>query len=243
MVRRKLFWTCSVVVGIVAAVGLLFALFAEHRVSITASEIQSRIDAALPKTVKGVTVTEVKVALGDKALAIRAVVHGEHLGQSYDLTAKFVGNPRYKPQEGAFYFRPEQVVIEQFAFRGKSPAETVEKLAERYITNPGLRNLATDVAPKIEGWMMVAAEKAVATTFEHAPVYRLKDDVKSTLIRASLAGVVVTEQNVVVTFSLMALTMFVLMWGLALLAALGMVVALVMFPELGAVLLVTAIGS
>jgi len=53
----------------------------------------------------------------------------------------------------------------------------------------------------------------------------------------------VTEQNVVVTFSLMALTMFVLMWGLALLAALGMVVALVMFPELGAVLLVTAIGS
>jgi hypothetical protein len=110
---------------------------------------------------------------------------------------------------------------------------------ERYLPKwEGGQNFASDVGAKLDGWVMKVAEEGAQFALERIPVYRLQDDMKGLAAKVFLDTVTVENNELVITFTLLRLTWWVLMYGSALILTIGFMIALVRNPGWGTVALV-----
>jgi len=225
-------WGLSWVVLLVALVGIFLLAFGSHTVTLSENEIQKRITAQLPKEHRGVTVQQVHIELSDGELTALVTMEGKKGGQTFDLVISMRGTPVYESRDGEFFFKPRDVQVREFHFRGEKPSELVARLATRYLTNRGAQRLAADVAPKVDAWISESAERTAMFVLTRMPVYRLKDDGKGYIIKSSLESISVTSEGVSITFSLWQLTISVGIILLFVLAAIGLMIAMTNNPGL-----------
>lgn len=241
MTRRTLMWA-GVVLLFLLAVGGLWAVYGVRTVTLTEAQIQERINKQIDKDfrvkgvahllVKTVKVKDAVVHIQDDHIIVLIDVEGTLRGnKKFTLTAYSVGVPAYSL--GEFFFRPDKVEVQKFAYEGSTPTELFTRFSRRYVSDDKARQLIEDKAPKAEEWMTVVAENAATSFLARRPVYRPKDDMRGLLIKASLESVKVDQSQIVITFSLWQLTVSVLFGLLCLIGCIATIWVLIKHPFLG----------
>ena len=243
MTKRQMMYGGVVLLFLIGG-GLLWTLFGTHTVSLTEDYVQRRVDAHIGKEfpvkgrahmlVKTVKIASATVHIEDGQVTLFMDIEGKMIAdKKFSLAAYAIGVPYYT--NGEFYFKQHRVAIEGFTYEGSTPAERIEKFA-KHIPSKRLRDLAVDKAPVVERWITDMAESAAMHTLERRPVYRLKDDIKGILVRASLESVIGQGERIVVTFSLWQLTITVCLGVIALIVAIAFLYILLNNPLLGEVI-------
>src|SRR5215475_9281387 len=206
MSKRKIAWIVVALVGLLSAAGLVWSVFGPEKLTFTAAELQSRLNQQLPRTVREVAIERVDVALADNQLALRIAVQARVLQQPISATVSGRGVPRYAAPETAMYFDADDIKIEQLAIAGRT-----------VVGEEGGR-LSNTVRSTLQG----VAESGIKAYLAARPVYRLKDDFKGVVLKATLVNVAIEQNNLTVTFSLCNMTvttgLFVLCFILVVLA-------------------------
>lgn len=243
MTKRMLAWTLATILLLVGAVGVYWNFFAEQSITISQSDLQSRIDAKMPFTAKhGVTVSKATVILGND-ITLDFVASTQKFGKEYSLNGVGKGVLTYDNSRGAFFFKPEKLELKDFKANGAGVniGDKVGGLLDKWVDSPKITANKQEIveAAEVAGQKLVqrSAEAVLAVT----PVYKIPDTLKGQTIRMFLHSVEVKDGNLIAHLSLWQFTVSVLLFGLALLAAIGMVCALLVCPEWGVALLV--IGS
>jgi hypothetical protein len=233
-------WTLATILLLVGAVGVYWNFFAEQSITISQSELQNRIDAKMPFAAKhGVTVSKATVVLGND-ITLDFVASTQKFGKEYSLNGAGKGLLTYDNSRGAFFFKPEKLELKDFKADGAgiSIGDKVGGLLDKWIDSPKITANKQEIveAAEVAGQKLVqrSAEAVLAIT----PVYKIPDTLKGQTIRMFLHSVEVKDGNLVAHLSLWQFTVSVLLFGLALLAAIGMVCALLVCPEWGVTLLV-----
>jgi hypothetical protein len=194
MSRRKLAWIAVVFVGVLAIGGLLSSVFRTSKLAFTEPEIQERLNQQLPKTVRGVTVERVTAHLAENSLALRIDIQGTVMRRPVAAVVSAQGVPRYESDRAELYFDADDVRIDQLTIAGRTVIgadDTAARSSMLEAAGPAVQRIAD------------AAIKAYLAT---RPVYRFKNDFKGFVLKASLVGVAVNQNALVVTFSLWNLT-------------------------------------
>jgi hypothetical protein len=225
MSLRKLAWAGIFVLLIVSVAGVAFGLFGKYTVVLPQHELQSKIDAKLPHTTKnGVTIASATLDLsGD---TIGGAVHATTTKARQDLAVKgqTKGTLTYKPEEGAFYFRPDSIRLDEVSVNGHVAGPRTLALTQK-----GLDKLALE---------------ATQSALERFPVYRLPDTFKGDVTKLVLDSVEVKDGNVVAHLSFWRLTTTVFLYGILFVVAIILAFGLMMNPEaLAAVMLFSALGG
>ncbi len=243
MTKRMLAWTLATILLLVGAVGVYWNFFAEQSITISQSDLQSRIDAKMPFTAKhGVTVSKATVILGND-ITLDFVASTQKFGKEYSLNGVGKGVLTYDNSRGAFFFKPEKLELKDFKANGAglNIGDKVGGLLDKWVDSPKITANKQEIveAAEVAGQKLVqrSAEAVLAVT----PVYKIPDTLKGQTIRMFLHSVEVKDGNLIAHLSLWQFTVSVMLFGLALLAAIGMVCALLVCPEWGVALLV--IGS
>src|SRR5262245_26746598 len=190
MSKRRIAWIVVALVGLLSVAGLLWSMFGSDRLTFSAAELQSRLNQQLPRTVRDVTIERVDVALADSRLALRIALQARVLQQPVSATVSARGVPRYAADEAAMYFDADNIKIEQLAIAGRT-----------VVGEEGGR-LANTVRSALQG----VAENGIKAYLATRPVYRLKDDFKGVVLKATLVNVAIEQNNLTVTFSLWNMT-------------------------------------
>lgn len=236
MTRRQVMWVGVILLSVCGIVGL-WTMFGVHKVSFTEAEIQNRINIQLHREfpvkgaahliVKTVSIQDAIIRISDERVIALIDIEGTmRAGKKFSFTTYAIGVPTYT--HGEFYFHPEHIEVQKFAYEGKTPTEIFSRFARRYVSNEKVRQFIEDKAPRVEQWMTLTAQTAAMHALERKPVYRLKDDIKGFLIRASLESVKVEQDRMVITFTLLRLTLTVVGGLLALVVAIGLIFVLIM---------------
>lgn len=200
--------------GIIISITILIVAFVlakgEHTITLSKEQIQKRIDAQLPKGTNSVQVTSAQINFIEDNLDVLITVNGSKFGKNVSVTARSVGVPSYDPIEGTFRFNPEQITIEKFSSDLPPLKNGIKKVADRYVTNTGIRNILTDAAPHVDTWVRQLVERGITEVLNRTPVYRFKNDPKSLLVRASLQSITVNQGTLQIVVSLWQLTLSVL---------------------------------
>jgi hypothetical protein len=210
---RRYGWLLALLFLALGAAGL-WTVSTTHDISLTANEIQSRIDGALPREIalKGpaqalvpsVIAKSATVDLKDGKVALAVALEGRlRNGKSFEIEAKARGVPKY--DDGALYFEPEKVDISRLAYEGQSASELVGRLAGK-LGDGKLRDALEAKAQKLDDWAEKAADAAIRKLLEERPVYRLRDDMNGAVMKAALEKIAVEGDRLNVTFSLWRLT-------------------------------------
>lgn len=211
---RRYGWIAATLLIALGAAGL-WTLAATHEISLSATELQSRIDDRLPKeiAVKGpaqallqsASVKSATVSLRDGKAALAFGVEGKlRTGKIFEIEASALGVPKYA--EGALYFEPEKIDVSRLAYGGESAAELVARVARGHVADEKLRALIEEKARKADDWTARIVDAVLRRYLEERPVYRLKDDVKGAAMKAALDRIAVQDDRLQVTFSLWRLT-------------------------------------
>jgi hypothetical protein len=217
MSRRRIAWMVVVVVGLLSTAGLLWSIFGIDRLTFTAAELQSRLNQQLPRTVREVTIERVDVALAENRLALRIAMQARVLQQPVSATVAARGVPRYAADEAAMYFDADEIKIEQLAISGRT-----------VVGQEGGR-LANTVRSALQG----VAESGIKAYLAARPVYRIKDDFKGVVLKATLVNLAIEQNTLAVTFSLWNLTLTAAMFALILIILLLVIYWLVRHPRWG----------
>jgi hypothetical protein len=232
--------------GVVAlfllAIGGLWTVYGTQNASFTEAQVQERInkqlDKELPVTgaahllVKTIIVRGATIHIQDNRIVAIVDVEGRlRTNKAFTLTVYAIGVPTYS--FGELFFKPDTIKVQKFAYEGSTPTELFTGFAKRYVADGETRQRIEDKAPGVESWMTAVAENAAVHALERRPVYRLKDDVKGWLIRASLESVKIDQDRIVVTFSLWQLTSTVLFGCFCLIVGIAFLLILIRHPLLG----------
>lgn len=241
MTKRRLAWCAVVCFTLIAIVVGVFGLSGVRTVRIDGAEIQKRIEAQLPKSYKNVKLTRAVVTLKEGDMAIALTLEGSVLGQSFVLEANGVGVPMYLKEREAFYFSPSELTVSKLELSGKSVVDRVGTFADRYVTNPKLKENIVATLPGVQRWVEDNFESHVLATLGNIPLYSPKNDMKGIVLKATLQDLKVENGTITLSFSLIELTKTVLFCVFLLIVAMVMVGGMIMFPEWGLVML--AVGS
>jgi hypothetical protein len=217
MSRRRLAWIVVVLVGLLSAAGLLWSIFGFDRLTFTEAELQSRLNQQLPRTVRGVTIERVNVALADNRLALLIAMQARVLQQPVTASVSARGVPRYASEEAAMYFDADEIKIEQLAIAGRT-----------VLGEEGGR-LSNAVRSALQG----LAESGIKAYLAARPVYRFKDDFKGVVLKAALVDVALEQNTLAVTFSVWNLTMTAGMFALILIIVVLVIYWLIRHPLWG----------
>ncbi|HTO80525.1 MAG TPA: hypothetical protein VMJ31_12190 [Methylocystis sp.] len=189
----------------------LMTLRAGHEVALTQAELQRRIDPLLNKDlplkgraaeiVASLQARQVAVAMGEGRVGVTFLLQGKPvMGPTFLVAASMRGAPRY--DDGAFYFDPEDVRIEKFALGedGRLSGALASGLAR--LAGPGAADLVEKKRQEIEAAAKTLAENAIKAELGKRPIYRLKDDVKGEVLRATLDSLGVEDDRLVARFTL-----------------------------------------
>lgn len=243
MTKRMLAWTLATILLLVGAVGVYWNFFAEQSITISQSDLQSRIDAKMPFTAKhGVTVSKATVILGND-ITLDFVASTQKFGKEYSLNGVGKGVLTYDNSRGAFFFKPEKLELKDFKANGTGVniGDKVGGLLDKWVDSAKITANKQEIVEAAEVAGQKLVQRSAETVLAVTPVYTIPDTLKGQTIRMFLHSVEVKDGNLVAHLSLWQFTVSVLLFGLALLAAIGMVGALLVCPEWGMALLV--IGS
>ncbi|ARN82346.1 hypothetical protein B1812_16040 [Methylocystis bryophila] len=212
----------------------LMTLRAPQEITFTQAELQKRIDPLLDKDlplkgpaaeiVSSLQARMVNVTIAEGRVDIAALLQGKLvIGPTFSLLASLRGKPLY--EDGAFYFEPEDVRLEKFSLgeEGKL-AGALAGLAR--LAGPGAAELLDKKRRELEGAAKGLAENAIKAELARRPFYRLKDDAKAELLRATLDTLAVEGDKLVIRFTLWRATPWAALGGAALLGGLvGVILA------------------
>jgi hypothetical protein len=216
MTKRRLAWIALATVGALIVAGLVWGAFGPTTIVLTAPQLQERVNRALPREFKGVTVERATVTIADGKVALRVEACASALGRTLSTAVSARGVPRYEPAQGEIFFDPEDVKIEDVALAGGALAERLStRLGERSET---IRNV---VATGMTAYLAAR------------PVYRFKDDLKGIVVKAALADVAMQPDAIVITLSVVKLSATIGVGLAALLVIVVLVVQLVRHPRWG----------
>ena len=216
MNKRRVVWIGLAAVGALVVAGLAWSAFGPTTIVLTAPQIQERINRALPREFKGVTVERATVTIADDKVALRVEARASALGQTLNIAVSARGVPRYEPAQGEIFFDAEDVKIEDASLVGGA-------LAERLSARLG------DRAPMFRN----AAAAGVTAYLAARPVYRFKDDLKGIVGKAALGHISVQHDAIVITVSVARLTTTVAIALAVLLVIVVLVVQLIRHPRWG----------
>jgi hypothetical protein len=235
-VPAELFKMLAAVAAMAAGAAGLMTLRASQEVAFTPAQLQRRVDPLLDKDlplkgpaadiVASLQARKVDVAIADGRVAIALLLQGKLIvGPPFSLAASLRGTPRY--DDGAFYFEPEDVRLEKFALgeEGKLAGALAAGLAR--LAGPGAAELVDKKRRELENAARGLAENAIKAELEKRPFYRLKDDAKGDVLRATLDSLAVEGDRLVIRFTLWRATPWAPLGAAALLGgAVGFVLAL-----------------
>lgn len=240
MTKRHLAWSAIALLVLVSLAVGVFGLSGVRTVRISEADLKQRLDAQLPKELKGVKLTKATIGIHERDLSIALSLEGKFVGQPYALEATGVGVPNYMREKQAFYFRPSKLAVTKLELSGESATDKAGKFTDRYVTDPKLKERIKGTLPGMQRWVEDNIEPQALALFGAMPLYRPKNDMKGIIIKATLESLTVENGTIVLSFSLMQLTKTVLLCLFALLVALGFMVVLLRNPGWGVpVLLVT----
>ena len=209
------------------AVGLL-TLRATQEVAFTPAQLAQRVEPLLDRDlplkgkaadiVASLQARKLDVAIADGRIDVSLLLQGRLvIGPPFSLAASLRGAPRY--DDVAFYFHPEDVRLENFAIgeEGKL-AGALAGLAR--LAGPGAAGLIEKKGRELERVAKGLAENAIKAELERRPFYRLKDDTKGEVLRATLESIAVEDDKLVIRFTLWRATLWAAMGVAALLAGL-----------------------
>lgn len=229
--KRTTAWLLVTLTIISTLVGAAWTAFGTSDVTLSGSEIQSKIDSKMPFEVKeDITLTEVKVDLSGDKINLQFKASATKFGTTYNLAAQTTADLEYRSGEGKFFFHPSLVQIDSFNANGGPVVEKATALIEKWV-NPenGQRE---ELMAKAKTLLNAGAQKAVEATLNRVPVYTLKDDFKGTVARLAIKSVEIKNGSIIAHLSLWQLSKMVLVYlalgVIAILAALG----LALNPEL-----------
>ena len=221
MTKRRLAWIVLGGVGVLVVAGLAWETFGPTTIVLTAPQIQERINRALPREFKRVTIERATVTIVDGKVALRVEARASALGQRLGTTVSARGIPRYKPEEGEIFFDAEDVEIEDTALAGSPLAQRLsDRLNER---------LSERGAPTIRE----AVTTGMTAYLAARPVYRFKDDLKGIIGKAALGDIAMQPDAIVIKLSVARLTTTVAIGLTALLVIVVLIVQLVRHPRWG----------
>ena len=221
MSKRKLSWIVVACVGVLAAAGLVWAMFGSGKLTFAESELQARLNQQLPRTVREVTIERVAVRLADNRLALRIEIQGAVLRQPVSATLSARGVPRYEAQKGEMYFDADDVKLDQLTIAGRSVAGEEDSATRRRLTEA-----AGSAVQRL-------AETAIKAYLATRPVYRFKEDFKGIVLKAALVDVMIAQNALVVTYSLWNLTVTAATFALVLIGVLLLIFWLIRHPRWG----------
>jgi Protein of unknown function (DUF1439) len=212
MTKRRLAWIALAVVAALVVVGLVWSAFGATTIVLTAPQLQERVNRALPRDFKGVTVERATVTIAESRIALRVEVRA--LGGTLRTAVSARGVPRYDAAEGAIFFEPEDVKVE----------EDGGALTERLSTRLGDRaqTIRNAVATGMTAYLVAR------------PVYRFKDDLKGIVVKAALADIAMQPDAIVVTLSVVKLSATIGVGLAALLVIVVLLIQLLRHPRWGA---------
>jgi Protein of unknown function (DUF1439) len=227
--KRRLAWIALAVLGVLAVIATLWSAFGPDQIVLTTAELQERVNRALPREFKGVTVEQATVSIADGQIALRITAHATALGQSVKAAASARGVPRYDSDRGEIFFDADDVKVTDFTLAGGSVAQRIERLG-------ALRERAEAAA----GAAIAGGLKAYLAA---RPVYRFKDDVKGIVVKAALSDVTINADALVIKLTLVRLTLTVAIGLAVLLAVVFLIVQLVRHPHWGLTILEIALNT
>lgn len=231
MTKRTLVWTILTVLGLAGILAALLGAFGTSRVVLGQGDLQARIDRALPRTAKDITVERVTVILDDDRMMLKVEAEGRKLGQPFSVVASARGRPRYDPDRGALFFEPDNVTIEDLTLRGSSGGDRVENCTGRLKDRLG--EIVKDKAAAIDISAAKIAEQGIKLYLSTFPIYRVKEGAKGLVVRAVLRAVAIENSALVVTFSWWGLTFLAATCGLLMLVLAVVAVQLIRYPGWG----------
>jgi hypothetical protein len=209
------------------AAGLL-TLRAPQEVAFTPAQLARRVEPLLNRDlplkgtaaeiVASLQARKLDVAIAGGRIDIGVLLQGRLvIGPPFSVAASLRGTPRY--EDGAFYFQPEDVRLENFALGedGKL-AGALAGLAR--LPGPGAAGLIEKKGREVERVAKGLAENAIKAELEKRPFYRLKDDAKGEVLRATLESLTVEEDRLVIRFTLWRATLWAALGAAALLVGL-----------------------
>ena len=209
------------------AAGLL-TLRAQQEVAFTPAQLARRVEPLLDRElplkgtaaeiVASLQARKLDVAIADGRIDIGLLLQGRLvIGPPFSVAASLRGTPRY--EDGAFYFQPEDVRLENFAIG--EDGKLVEALAGlARLAGPGAAGLIEKKGREFERVAKGLAENAIKAELEKRPFYRLKDDAKGEVLRATLKSIAVEQDKLVIRFTLWRATLWAAMGAAAVLAGL-----------------------
>src|SRR5215472_11123729 len=112
MTKRRVVWIGLAALGALVVAGLAWSAFGPTTIVLTAPQIQERVNRALPREFKGVTVERATVTIAESRIALRVEARPSVLGRTLSTAVSARGVPRYEPAQGEIFFDPEDVKIE-----------------------------------------------------------------------------------------------------------------------------------
>jgi len=224
MSKRHLAWIALLLLGAVAAAGAAWSASGPGKIALTAPLVQERINRALPRDFKGVTVEQATVTIAEDRVALRVQAHAAALGQTAGATVSARGVPRYDAARGEIFFDAEDVKVTDFSLAGGGLAERLDRLGG------GLRERAEAAAGS-------AIALGLRTYLAERPVYRFKDDLKGFVLKAAITDIATQADAIVVTVSVLSFTETVAIDLALLLLIVFLLVQLVRHPEWGLAIL------
>lgn len=100
------------ILAVAALAGLYWAFFVEHRISRSQVELQKMLDQKLPMTKDGVTIKSAKLILNNNQISLDIEASTECLKRQWNIQVNTVGVPYYDSNQGAVYFRPEDLKLQ-----------------------------------------------------------------------------------------------------------------------------------
>jgi len=229
-VPAELFRMLAALAAVAAGAAGLMTLRAPQEVAFAQAQLQRRIDPLLNKDlplkgpaadiVASLQARRVDVAISDGRIDIAVLLQGKLvIGPAFSLAASLRGIPRY--DDGAFYFEPEDVRLEKFTLgeEGKLAGALAAGLAR--IAGPGAADLIEKKRRELEGTAKGLVENAIKAELEKRPFYRLKDDAKGEVLRATLDSLTIEGDKLVIRFTLWRVTPWAALGAAALLAGLA----------------------
>ena len=221
MTRRQLAWIALAVLTALAMIGALWSAFGPDRIVLTTAQLQERVNRALPREFKGVTVERATVTVADRRLALRIEARAAALGLTLRAIVSARGVPLYDSERGEIFFDAEDVKVTDLSLAGADPAAP---------HRPGLGGALRERAEAAAAKVIAAGLKAYLA---ERPVYRFKDDLKGIVLKAAISDVATQSDAIVITVSLVKLTVTVGLDLALLLALLVLIVALIRHPGWG----------
>jgi hypothetical protein len=220
MTKRQISWIALAVVGMLAALGMLWSTLGPDKIVLTTAQLQERVNRALPREFRGVTVEQATVMVMDRRVALRVEARAAALGHALGGVVSARGVPRYNSEHGEIFFDAEDVKVADFALTGGN-------LGERFDRLPAA------IRDRVEAAAGAAIAAGLRTYLAARPVYRFQDDFKGIILKATISDVATQDDAIAITVSLVKLTVMVAISSAVLLVIVFLIVQLVRHPSWG----------